>query len=835
MKIATGTRFDHYEIIAPLGAGGMGEVYLAEDTRLRRKIALKILPETIAQDTDRLRRFEQEAFAASALNHPNILTIYEFGTEGATHFLASEFIDGETLRARLQRAPLSLNETLDIVVQTAQALSAAHEARIIHRDIKPENVMIRKDGIVKVLDFGLAKLTERRGDAETRRHGEDADTLLAVSPRPPVAASLTMPGTVMGTVAYMSPEQARGNPVDARTDLFSLGVMLYEMLTRRQPFTGETINHIIVAILEKEPPPLALDVPAELARILKQTLAKNVDERYPTAQALLVELKKLQMRLLMEAENKHHSSDDEQAEAQTMLLPHRAAAVLEALATAAGSAQPTAPDKPPAKQKWWLVALLSLIVLAAGFFAYRAFAPGKEIESIAILPFTNASGDPEMEYLSDGLTESLINSLAQLPRLRVLPRTTVFRFKGKTDDPQRIGKELGVRAVLTGRVQQRGDSLVIQTELIDVTGAAQLWGERYDRKPADLLATQREVTQAIAGGLRLKLSGAEQQQLAKKGTENNEAYQFYLKGLFWHNKSGPEGFRKGIEYFNQALEKDPNYAPAYAGLARSYINLGLDAISKENFAKGKAAALKAVTLDSNLAEAHTALGRSLLTSDWDYAGAEKEFKRGIELEPDSAIAHRSYAAYLSALGRHQEAIAEAKRALQLDPLTTTTNSIVGQSYLFARQYDQAIEQYRKLLEMDRGFADGYRFLSLAYTGKGQYEEALATAQAGLKVAPDNPGLLAELGYAYARAGQRVAAQKTLDQLLTLAKQREVSGALIALLYAGLGDRDQAFAWLEKAYEARSSNLLYLKVSPRYDSLRADPRFADLVRRVGLPE
>ncbi len=440
----------------------MGEVYLAEDERLRRKIALKVLPDALAQDTDRLRRFEQEAFAASALNHPNILTIYEFGTEGATHFLASEFIDGETLRDRLQRAPLSLQETLDIAVQTAQALAAAHEANIIHRDIKPENVMLRKDGIVKVLDFGLAKLTEvRNADRGMRiESSEDAATLMQTASANP---QLTMPGTVMGTVAYMSPEQARGNPVDARTDLFSLGVMLYEMLTRRQPFTGETINHVIVAILEKEPPPLA-GVPAELTRVLEQALAKQADERYANAQAMLADLKKLQMRLLVEAENQRNSSDDEPIAAQTMILPQTTAAAPAALATAAASAQSISPDNPK-PQKWLLAAGLSLLALVGGYFGYGYFTAAKQIESIAVLPFENKSSDADTEYLSDGLAESLIYRLSQLPNLKVSPTSSVFRYKGKETDPQVIAKELAVDSVMTGRITQRGDNLTISVNL----------------------------------------------------------------------------------------------------------------------------------------------------------------------------------------------------------------------------------------------------------------------------------------------------------------------------------------------------------------------------------
>ncbi len=817
MQFNPGTRFNQYEILSPLGKGGMGEVYLACDAKLERNVALKILPLEFTFQADRLRRFEQEAKAVSALNHPNILTIHEIGAVNNIHFITTEFIAGETLRTRLTREKLSESQALDIAIQTATALSAAHAANIIHRDIKPENIMLRTDGIAKVLDFGLAKLTPL-GNADFGMRSEEAETLVQSPSDNPQSAipnpNLTDPGTVMGTAHYMSPEQARGEKVDARSDIFSLGVVLYEMVAGQRPFDGVNIFEQVAAVLDREPA-LLTDAPPELQRIVSQALCKDREQRYPHINDLLLDLKDLKQELMI-AECGFRKS------VNTIPNPHSA---IEAILT-----------EIKRHKLGVALALAFLLLTVIGSFAFFGRSNTGPIDSLAILPFTNASGDPEMEYLSDGLTESLINSLAQLPRLRVLPRTTVFRFKGKADDPQRIGKELGVRAVLTGRVQQRGDSLVIQTELIDVTGGAQLWGDRYNPKLANLLAAQSEVAQAIAGGLRLKLSGAEQQQLVKKGTENNEAYQLYLKGQFWRNKGGREGFRKGVDYFNQALEKDPNYAPAYAGLANCYTNLGFNfgSDSKDNYAKGKAAALKAVALDSNLAEAHTALGASLMYFDWDFAGAESEYKRAPELDPDSSIAHRSYASYLSIMGRHQEAIAEAKRALQLEPLTNATNNTMGQVYLHARQYDQAIEQYRRLLEMDRGFANTYNNLSSAYAANGQYEEALAIAQAGLRI-DDSPGMLSHLGYAYARAVQRGEAQKILAQLLTLAQQREVAPVSIAEVYIGLGDKDQAFAWLEKAYAARSIKLLFLKVSPRYDSLRSDPRFADLVRRVGLPE
>ena len=835
MAFEANAQFDHYIILAPLGKGGMGEVYRARDTRLNREVALKVLPESFAQDADRLSRFEQEALATSALNHPNILTVHDFGLHEGNPFIVMELLEGEELRAQLRNGALPIPKAIDYAEQIAAGLATAHEKGIVHRDLKPENLFVTHDGRVKILDFGLAKLARLRNADRGMRIEEDAATLVQSPDGNPQSAiripQLTNPGTVMGTASYMSPEQARGEKVDARSDLFSLGVVLYEMIAGQRPFAGANMLDIVGAVLHQEPKPLPNETEAaqpELQRIVSKALQKDRERRYQTSKDLLLDLQTLKHELTI-ADFRMRNADSE-SKPTPSAIPNPQSAI-EPPTTSSTKIILSELNR----HKLGVALTLGLLLLTViGYFAFFYRSNNTPIDSLAILPFTNASGDPEMEYLSDGLTESLINSLAQLPSLRVLPRTTVFRFKGKTDDPQRIGKELGVRAVLTGRVQQRGDSLVIQTELIDVTGGAQLWGEGYDRKPSDLLATKREVTQAIASGLRLKLSGAEQQQLAKKGTENNDAYQLYLKGQFWRNKAGRVGCGKGIEYFNQALEKDPNYAPAWAALAHCYTNLGNNVLN-ENYAKGKAAAFKALALDNNLAEAHVALGFSLFTFDWDFAGAEREFKRAKELDPDSAIAHRNYASYLSAIGRSQEAIAEAEHALQLDPLTTNTSNTVGSVYLYARQYDQAIEQYRKLLEMDREYANSYTNLIYAYVGKGKYEEAIAIAQAGLKVAPDNPAMLAHLGYAYARAGQRGEAQKILAQLLTLAKQRGVPPTSIAQLYAALGDQNQAFAWLEKAYEARIVFLLYLKVSPRWDSLRSDPRFADLVRRIGLPE
>jgi eukaryotic-like serine/threonine-protein kinase len=816
MTIATDTQLGSYKILSPLGAGGMGEVYLAEDTRLRRKVALKVLPDSLAQHKERLRRFEQEAFAASALNHPNILTIYEFGVEGETHFLAAEFIDGETLRTRLERAPLALAEALDIAVQTAQALAAAHAAHIIHRDIKPENVMLRKDGIVKVLDFGLAKLVESApldAEAETRKLG------------------LTQAGTVMGTVAYMSPEQTRGLAVDVRTDLFSLGVMLYEMLTRRQPFTGETFNHVIVAILEQEPPPLASEVPTELTRIVSQALAKQVEERYGSAQAMLAELKKLQMRLLMESEYKHNSADNEPVEAQTLMLQQTTAGAPEMLATAAGSAQPTTPNKPKA-QKWWLAAGLSLLVLVGGYFGYRSFTPnGKQIESIAVLPFVNESGNTDVEYLSDGMTETLISSLSQLPKLNVKARSSVFRYKGKEFDLPKVAQELKVQAILTGRVVQRGEQLTLSLELVDARTENVLWSERYNRRQTDLVTLQSELARDVSSKLKAKLSGADEQKLAKTYTENSAAYQLYLKGRFYLNKRERRDFQQAIEYFKQAIALDPKYALAYAGLADSYAlpsTFGFTPPS-EGMTKAREFALKALSFDGSLAEPHTTLGLTLLSYDYDFAGAERAYKRAIELNPNYATAHHWYGEMLTSVGRFDEAAAEYRRGLEIEPLSLPLNWDYGRCLYLSRKFDDAITQHKKTLELDAGFSRAHRTLSEVYRVKGDHAKAIEEQVKNFELSgePQNAALIRE---AFAKGGWQGYLRLVTAENSSLKDRHFV----IAKAYVELGEKDKAFAELNKAYENRESPLQWLKVEPQLDPLRSDPRFQALLKRVGFP-
>jgi eukaryotic-like serine/threonine-protein kinase len=793
--LQTGKMLGQYKILDPIGAGGMGEVWLAEDTRLGRKLALKILPTEFTADASRLARFEQEARAASALNHPNIITIYDIGDSGGIHFIATEFIEGRTLRHRLSPAQMQLSEALEITIQIAGALQAAHEAGITHRDIKPENIMLRPDGYVKVLDFGLAKLTERSSDP--------VDTEAATRLK-----ATTDPGTVMGTVSYMSPEQARGLKVDARSDIFSLGVVLYEMLTGRLPFDGQTTSDILVAILASEPDPISrfiANAPADLESSLYKALRKDRNERYQLIKSFLSDLKRVKSRLDFQAElHRLRHSEEPQLQARTgeqigeaATAEFRSSEVLDILTSTRRSS-------------------------------------GKAIDSLAILPLANASNDPNMEYLSDGITESIINSLSQLPQLRVVPRNTVFRYKGQEIDPQQAGEELGVRAVMTGRVQQLGDSLVIKTELVDVARAKQLWGEQYPRQLKDIFELQEEISREISGALRLRLSVEERQRLAKRYTDDIDAYRLYLKGRYFNNKRTPDWIRKGIDHFQEAIDHDPNYALAYAGLADSYAFLASSSGGqppREIFPRAKAAALKALELDDTLGEAHCSLGFFHLLYDWDYAAAEREFKRAIELSPNYANAYDGYGFYLKATGQHEAALNSCQRALELDPLSLFVQLSMGWAYYFARRFDEALAQSRKVIEMDPNLGFAHWHTGMNYIQKRMYDESIGSFRKAIRLTGAIPTFLSYLGYSYARKGKHREARQMLAQLESLSEQQFVSSYFIAMVHLGLGDLDKTFEWLEKAYEERSGFLAFIRVEPMLDELRADARFGSLMERV----
>src|SRR2546423_4082411 len=633
MPLTPNIRLGRYEIRSLLGRGGMGEVYLAQATNLRRLVAIKLLPAAFTQNKERLHRFEREAFAASSLNHPNILTVHEIGAQDDKHFIATEYVEGESLRRRMARAPVELREALDVAIQIASALAAAHEAGIVHRDIKPENVMLRRDGFVEVLDFGLAKLVD---DRAARRAEVDTEA-------PTKALVNTAPGVVLGTPSYMSPEQARGLETDGRTDIWSLGVVLYEMVAGRLPFQGETKADVLATILHREPPSLLLyhqSVPEELERIVEKALTKERGERYQTAKDLGVDLKRLKQRLELEAELERSTTPEEEARAASARAATGGSRPSVTGATQAVAAQTAGGDIHTTSSAEYIateikrhkrVALLVLSVLVAAIagLAYFYFVRGGKvaINSVAVLPFVNVTKDPDAEYLSDGISESLINNLSQLPQLKVIARSSAFKYKGKEVDPEEVAKALGVQAIVMGRVVQRGDDLQISVELVNALDKTQMWGEQYNRRAADLQAVQAEIARTISEKLRLRLTGAQEQQLTKRATANPQAYQLYLTGLFYQRKGNNiENAKKALDYYNQAVALDPNFALAFASMTQNYLNLARTGAvdPKEALAKGEEAARKALELDEMLADAHNGLAL-IKHFTWDWSGAESEY------------------------------------------------------------------------------------------------------------------------------------------------------------------------------------------------------------------
>jgi len=829
MRIETGARLGPYEIVSHLGAGAMGEVYLAEDTRLDRKIALKLLPPQFTRNEDRLRRFIQEAKAASALNHPNIITIYEIGQAskevGGLHFMAAEFIDGNTLRQVIANGRPSLAAALDTTLQIASALTAAHEAGIVHRDIKPENVMLRRDGYVKVLDFGIAKLAQSQAS--------EADTDATI-----MTTATTDPGTVMGTASYMSPEQARGQNVDARTDIFSLGIVLYEMVAGESPFRGVNALDVISAILQKEPAPLttqAPGVPPELQRIVGKALRKNRDERYQTARDLFTDLNDLKEELSFAA-RQARAGQTERNDAVTVPT--------EAVPTAVGPAAPAPGAKATLgeiKRRTLgitLAATLFLLTAAAGAYFLFSSRHSGAIDSIAVLPFVNASGNADLEYLSDGMTETLISSLSHLPHLNVKARSSVFRYKGHETDLHQVAQELKVRAILTGRVVQRGDHLIVSLELADTRTANVLWSEQYNRQQADLVTLQGDIARDVSRTLQAKLSGADERKLAKTYTADPTAFRLYLKGRYFWNKRTQEGYHQAIDFFRQATDRDPAYALAYVGLADSHAFLRIRGQSgRDAYRTAKAIVQRAIEMDDTLGEGHATMAMLLQNADWNWAGAEQHYRRAIELSPNYATAHHWYGEFLLQLGRVEEGLARYKRALEIDPLSLVIGSDLGIAYYYARQYDHAVDQLHKTIEIDPNFFRTYFYLGRVYEQEGQYKKAIAANRQGFLLLGENPERIAKLAAALSDAlavsGERGYWQERLEIKKTNPELRSEWECDLAGIYGRLGDRDRAFASLEAAYEQRLFDLLFLEVSPEFDGLRGDPRFEDLVRRIGL--
>ncbi len=829
----------HYRILRRLGKGGMGEVFLGEDTKQHgRKVALKVLPHELTKSESRLRRFKQEARAVLALNHPNILTVFEIGEADGSHYIATEYIDGETLRHCLWRGPLKLDETLGVGLQVAMALEAAHAAGIVHRDIKPENIMLRqdkfvRDRFVKVLDFGLAKLTDR--DSPTAN--PDAVTI-------PITE--TNPGAIMGTSGYMSPEQALGDTIDERTDIFSLGVVLYEMIAGRPPFEGKTESHTRVSIIDHEHVPLVQyvsNVPRQLERIVSKALAKDRLKRYQTITDLKLDLEQLRDELhtsefpeLTRSSAARDTETDFRSSIPTVIRSQTATVTDRATV-------PSSAGIELVRRRWLRYGAVGLFVVLATVGAVLFVKNSRRpINSVAILPFVNDSKDPNAEYLSDGLTESIINSLSQLPNLRVMSRNAAFRFKGSNLDPLEAGRNLNVGAVLTGRLVKLDDSLVIKTELIKVEDGSQLWGAEYKSSLADIFSVQDEVSKKISQSLRLRLSGEDEEKLAKRYTKDAEAYQLYLKGRYFWNKRNEEGFRNGIDYFRRAEEKDPTFALAFSGLADSYALLCDIGVVRpvDEMPKAKAAAQKAVDADPTLAEAYTSRAFVRLAYDWDWLGAQSDFQQALKLNPKYPTAHQWYASYLMQMGKFSLAKDEIEEAHKLDPLSPIISANTGLYSYYEKNYDDAIAKYKTTLQSDPDFWVARHYLALAYVQKGMHDEAIAELRKLIKVTgsgaiPDKiveaeSEASASLGFAYGMAGKPAEARAIISQLDALSKRRYVSPLYSAIVYAGLKDNDKAIEYLNKAFDARHPGLVLIRIEPMFDGLRGDERFKTLIKR-----
>src|ERR1700730_1456403 len=787
-----GQTMAHYRIVEKLGAGGMGGVCQAEDTKLGRLVALKFLPESRVTDASALERFQREARAASALNHPNICTIYDIAEYQGHPFIAMEYLDGQTLREHILGRTLEADEISKLGIQIAEALSAAHSKGVVHRDVKPGNIVATVNGPVKVLDFGLAKLIgPQGGNAPTK--------------------SLTETYAVAGTLPYMSPEQLRGRDVDARTDIYALGVVLYEMSTGRRPFTAEIPPQLIDDILNSPPPfphDLNSKLPPKLEEIILKCLEKDPEERYQTAKEIAVDLRRMTSPLSV-------------SQRLVTSRPKRFGRVARFL--------------------WAAIPILALAILVFGWVLLRTayFNPSR---SIAVLPFVDDSKDASIQYISDGITEGVIDKLSEIPGLRVISRNSVFRFKGKEADAQAVGRDLKVQAVLSGRIAHPADGVTISAELVNVSDGSRIWGRQFRYPIPDLPRAQDELASAILEKLKLRLNSADETRLARSATDNSEAYQLYLQGRYHWNQRTDAGIKKSIEFFQQATEKDPNFALAYAGLADAYNmgnNLGVFT-PRESAPEAKAAAIKALVLDPRLGEAHAIPGQLKSHYDFDFPGAQREFLKAIELNPNYANAHLYYAGgYLTPMGRHGEAIAEMKKALELDPLSSPLNNYMGMTYLLAGDYQKSVQQLQHTIDLDPTFLLAHFTLASALTEIGKYEQAIEEMQRGALLSGTSPEeasvVTAEWLTAFRTGGPNGYWQKNL-QVTLRAQEHGGTGTLeLASAYARVGDKEKSLEWLQKAYEERNGNITLVNSFPDYKRLRGDPRFSALLKRIGLPD
>jgi serine/threonine protein kinase/Flp pilus assembly protein TadD len=797
-----GKTISHYKILEKLGEGGMGVVYKAHDTELDRDVALKFLPGYLTSDSKEKERFYLEARAASALNHPNVTTIYEIKEFENQLYLAMELVEGRTLKQMVEGEPLPVVKVLDIAIQVCEGLAAAHEKKIVHRDIKSANIMLTPKGQVKIMDFGLAKVQG--------------------------ATKLTQSGSTLGTAAYMSPEQAQGEEVDQRSDIFSFGVVLYELLTSRLPFRGEHPAALAYSVINEEPQPIARfneKVTHEITHIVSKALAKNREERYQHADEMLADLKR-ERRALEHAKTTYVKPSVDQR--------------------SASAGEPHLPSITPMPKKHLLMILMAaavVVVTVVLIFLFNPFnlpigvkkAATNEDKSVAVLPFTNMSGNKEDDFFSDGITEDIITQLAKIGDLKVISRTSVMQYKNTNKNLRDIARDLNVATILEGSVRRADNQVRIVAQLIDATNDEHIWAQTYDKEMTQIFAIQSDVAQQIAAALRAKLSPAEKGRIEKKQTENAEAYQLYLKGRFYWNKRLPEDLNTALDYFRQAIEKDPLYALAYAGSASAYVlfpQLGI-LHPEEWFVKARNAAMKALEIDSTLAEAHAVLGLIACDQDYDWVAAEKHFKRAIDYDPGYPTAHQWYSHILVYTGRFDEALSEAKRAQELDPLSLIINVNLGGMLYFDRQYDRSIKQLQNTVALDTTSPWGHMSLSKVYEAQGRFQDAFKECEIGYRLGGNVPLFLGRLGKAYAIAGRKKDAMNVLNELIPLAQRGNAVSFGIATIYFGLGDKDKTFEWLEKAYQMRDYPLPSLGTDPLWDDLRADPRCIALLKKMGL--
>jgi serine/threonine protein kinase/Flp pilus assembly protein TadD len=832
--LAADSHISHYRIVSRIGAGGMGEVYLAEDTTLDRKVAIKILPMEATPDERANKRLIREAKAAAKLDHPNICSVYEVSETDGVSFIVMQYVEGETLASKFQQNAIELKESLIIGAQIADALVEAHSRGIVHRDIKPQNIMISARGQVKVMDFGLAKMAVPKSLAESVAETQSL---------------LTEPGLVIGTVPYMSPEQVKAQEVDARSDIFSFGAVLYEMVSGRQPFGAESAAETLSAILTREPLPVSRyspHTPAELERIVSKALEKNREERYQSAKEMLLDMKRLTRQLEFDAEQaragraSRNSSDTERRAGGIDVRTSPPASITqeEAVVDTTFNTSSTASAIKPHKLGLALALAALIVAMGIGYWVlFHRFSNVTTIDSIAVMPLENVTHDDRLEYLSDGITESLINSLSQLPHIKVIARSSVFSYKNQILNLPQIARQLNVKAVLTGRVVMQDDRLDFRVELTDVQNNTQLWGDHYIRRVADILAVQDEIARQVTDTLRVRLTTGQQQQVNKRYTENAEAYRMYLQGRFFQNQGGSqEDLSRAIGFYDQAIALDRDYALAYAARGQCFFDMG-DVILSMSDAKAKVERdiTAALAIDPNLVEARTALANLEFQYNWNFGRAEEDFKRVIELNPNYAEAHHQYGGYyLPMTGRPMEGLAEMKLAHQLDPVNPSINVDMALPYFLARQYDEGIAQVNKSVEKFPNFFLPHMVLGQALCEKGEIPEGIQELERAKSMEP-TPLVISTLGYYCAKGKRKDEARKLLGELIEQSKTHYVPSYWIAVIYVGLGEKDEALKLLEKAYQERSFFLLFIKTEPKLDDLRSDPRFTDLVRRIGFPQ